>query len=648
MSHSLSWEHASGIDKGTVCISKMVGPIFESIDSWKQIGELTPGEQLTAAGAPQISDGFLMVPIEPRGAVEAALLRFWDPTWRCHEWDFSDEAQPGYEDPLRRKEICERKRSDGNEHKYTYGNPLAAPGCSGCLCCERPSLESFNGANTSYASMRRLLGNWAPASIAYPNPERPEHPLLALTTTTTTTTRTIDLVVITTTHTTTTTTRDLVVVTHTTTTTTSSWKAGPGQVFAPNVRGSSSGFAACLEGDTCAYSEGWCTAITHEPLKPKGYCTRGKCNGPANIHTFPNNTCGSPHLPSFNVSTQLAQLPGIVHSAIFNITWLNRLIYNAFIWRGMHNLTLELDEVLTHSFDFELPNSSGHWLVGCWPPQRFVVTDGIVRFPAGRVKLGAGGINLIISLYDVLVKFKNLRVDLECHGGTFYLQGVGEGAEGRTVRPESITTSGEVTVECESSVSLLCLLLRAFKPWLTSAIMQRMPAFVAGWLGGISEMQLGWGGCPDVLHNTFTLLPYESLECCEDQFTEDAWGCLVGGQFNGRHKTFRETISGIRCQRSRVNPRHFTAKCEEVPGQYHEKSPGVCEEVAMPYGELNPDNKGWDRVRAGLHRFVWADWLLTMAVVWSCLLGCCLCSLCFQPDLRELERLERCRESCAG
>lgn len=40
-------------------------------------------------------------------------------------------------------------------------------------------------------------------------------------------------------------------------------------------------------------------------------------------------------------------------------------------------------------------------------------------------------------------------------------------------------------------------------------------------------------GC-HLSRNSFALLGYEHKDCCEEPFVTDPWGCLIGGQFNGR------------------------------------------------------------------------------------------------------------------
>lgn len=57
---------------------------------------------------------------------------------------------------------------------------------------------------------------------------------------------------------------------------------------------------------------------------------------------------------------------------------------------------------------------------------------------------------------------------------------------------------------------------------------------------GIIQSFTGFGladGCR-LSRNSFVLLPYVHKDCCEESYSTDHTGCLIGGQFNGRHGFF--------------------------------------------------------------------------------------------------------------
>jgi hypothetical protein len=64
----------SGIRNGTVLVARVAEVIFASPTSWQEIGELTAGQQVYAAGPPETHDNYTMVPIKPRGAVDVKTL----------------------------------------------------------------------------------------------------------------------------------------------------------------------------------------------------------------------------------------------------------------------------------------------------------------------------------------------------------------------------------------------------------------------------------------------------------------------------------------------------------------------------------------------------------------------------------------------
>lgn len=57
---------------------------------------------------------------------------------------------------------------------------------------------------------------------------------------------------------------------------------------------------------------------------------------------------------------------------------------------------------------------------------------------------------------------------------------------------------------------------------------------------GIIQSFTGFGladGCR-LSRNSFVLLPYVHKDCCEESYSTDHTGCLIGGQFSGRHGFF--------------------------------------------------------------------------------------------------------------
>lgn len=61
-----------------------IAPIFESAESDEVLRNTKVGEVFTLAGPIKVVDGFSMVPVEPRGAIETRALRPKRPT--LEEW----------------------------------------------------------------------------------------------------------------------------------------------------------------------------------------------------------------------------------------------------------------------------------------------------------------------------------------------------------------------------------------------------------------------------------------------------------------------------------------------------------------------------------------------------------------------------------
>jgi hypothetical protein len=62
------------IRSGTVLMARVPEVVFASPTSWREIGELSAGQEVVAAGAPEMVDDYTMVPIRPRGAVDLKVL----------------------------------------------------------------------------------------------------------------------------------------------------------------------------------------------------------------------------------------------------------------------------------------------------------------------------------------------------------------------------------------------------------------------------------------------------------------------------------------------------------------------------------------------------------------------------------------------
>lgn len=307
-----------------------------------------------------------------------------------------------------------------------------------------------------------------------------------------------------------------------------------------------------------------------------------------------------------------------------DINWLNDKLADELKFYNFEGLQVILDEVLTQSAEWRLYNSQATWLVGCWPPQRFVVSDGEFNFRSGRILVRVGSWNLIVSSYNLKAKFKKFKFDMECHGGGWYLGGVGQDSAGAPVTRDRIEVSGELHVECENKLSGACLALEVFKDHISAALVARLPGFVEHWVRQIDQYWLG-PGCPGLLHNTITVMPYKSKECCEGSYRLDDWGCLVGGQFNGEHHALRTAVRDVQCKPSATEPGKYVARCETLPGTYAEQSPGVCREADhFPHEEVCLDcGDWWPAWRRGLGQLAWADTFLSLFLVWGLLVCCC-------------------------
>jgi len=305
----------------------------------------------------------------------------------------------------------------------------------------------------------------------------------------------------------------------------------------------------------------------------------------------------------------------------------------------LNDLELYFDKVMTDGFQFTWKKAKGVWLVGCWPPQRYVVVDGKARLPSGRMTVRTAGLSFVVSAYDLELNFEKLRADISCHKQSYVLQSVTSGSEGDPATELAITATGEINVRCERGWTVLCLVLSFSQGRLSKEAVSRLPKFIAKQFLHIDNLELG-GKCDRTMHNTVSLMTYSSRECCEHAFSEDPWGCLNGGQFNGKVPGVRKAARVV-CEPSKLSPGTYTAKCESIPGYYRELSPGMCREVPPHITNLGQrthswaeieTNKHWEQIHWGLSALAWADLLLTSAVCWTIALLCCYnCQRCQRP-----------------
>jgi len=70
---------ASQVFAGSHLVANMGAPVFESLESWRVIGQVPAGVRVIAGGPPTTVEGYFMVPIVPSGAVEMTLFRRINP-----------------------------------------------------------------------------------------------------------------------------------------------------------------------------------------------------------------------------------------------------------------------------------------------------------------------------------------------------------------------------------------------------------------------------------------------------------------------------------------------------------------------------------------------------------------------------------------
>lgn len=336
---------------------------------------------------------------------------------------------------------------------------------------------------------------------------------------------------------------------------------------------------ACVPGRTCAYGKGWCREVSHASTSMEvfGTCAMEACSGPAGLQVYPTSTCSSPNVPSVNVLKIVRTVPHYIYEALQDIDEVNRLLRDVMAYQSLDGLTVEVDEALTSNFELVFEEAAATWLVGCWPPQRYAVVTGVARLPRGTMYLTIDGIRVAVSFSDFEFRFEQLRAEIQCHGGNFVVGRMGSEDGHAAMREDSLSViGGTLTVGCAYGWEPWCLPLWLSRPTVSENALAAVRPVAAYFLGEARNVPAG-SGCPSLLHNTMSIYPYASKECCEASYSTDLTGCLNGGQFSGNVPGIEDSATVVECEMSMAADT-YAARCEQVPGGYFRTSEGACRE----------------------------------------------------------------------
>lgn len=342
------------------------------------------------------------------------------------------------------------------------------------------------------------------------------------------------------------------------------------------------------------------------------------CGGPI-FPVLPGATCGSPNLPSLDIMDMFNAVPGKIHRLIQDAGRTNEFIARVVAYNDLRDLELEVDDAFVKGFNLTFDTVSAVWLVGCWPPQRYLVVNGVARLPRGRLAIRTTGLDIVVSFSDFAFRFNRLRAEVQCHGGSFVLQGMGTGQGKAPLSPSTLFVSGNITVECGRRWGPWCIALRAEQAMVTAKALAMIPDIVAWALSEAHPLPLG-PGCPDLLHNTLAALAFGTKDCCEADYSADEDGTLRGGQFNGRVYGASGAAEGVEC--TYIGSGRWTVRCDSIPGGYYQVM-GTCREddTLPPPWKCPWCASAWDALRLGTRvALVLAALLLGLSVF-----GCCRC-----------------------
>mmetsp|Transcript_49372 Transcript_49372/g.127411 ORF Transcript_49372/g.127411 Transcript_49372/m.127411 type:complete len:385 (-) Transcript_49372:157-1311(-) len=342
------------------------------------------------------------------------------------------------------------------------------------------------------------------------------------------------------------------------------------------------------------------------------------CNGPI-TSTFPDTICGAPDLPSVDVIDIVKAVPGQIQDAIQDLEWMNGVIAHVVDFQGLHDLTVTVDRAFVEAFDLSFSDADAVWLAGCWPPQRYAVVSGRASIKRGQMHIQAAGLDLHVDFKDYWFSFEDLRAEIQCHGGRFILGGMGTAKGQGPVEISKLTTGGVLETSCASGWSLTCLIMQMQKARITHETIKMIPSLVAYVMDEAHPVPLQHG-CPELLHNAFSLDEYATKDCCEAPFQTDDSGRLLGGQFNGQtHGTGKATTS-VECN-DLTEPGRWAAMCHTVPGEYFPTSLGTaCREgdTIPPSWKCPWCAVAWTGVRFTLRVGPLIFLLLVLYLAWVC------------------------------
>jgi len=342
------------------------------------------------------------------------------------------------------------------------------------------------------------------------------------------------------------------------------------------------------------------------------------CNGPI-TSTFPDSICGSPDLPSVNVLDIVKAVPGQISRAIQDLDFLNGVIATVVDYQGLKDLKVTADRAWVEAFLLSFEDADAVWLAGCWPPQRYAVVSGMAHIPSGRLHVEAAGLDLHVTFRDYWFSFEDLRAEIQCHGGRFVLGGMGTARGTGKIDTDRLKTGGSIEVACASGWGFTCLVLATQQARVTAQTMDIIPQLVGYVMNEAHPIPLQ-KGCPELLHNAFSLDEFATKECCEAPYTLDSSGRLLGGQFNGQSHGMGQVVSTVECN-DLTEPGRWAAMCHTVPGEYFPTSLGTaCREgdTLPPAWKCSWCALAWTGVRFALRVGPIIILIIALWIVWIC------------------------------